>query len=106
MEVGNPPGYWSGVSVACQPVKYRVIEVYKGDFSAGDEILLYHVLVGGGRTEHEAEARLNENLVKPGVEVVVFASNGFPGMSGGNFVVGGRSADNLLFVRGEDLFYE
>ena len=73
IEVGKPPGFWSGVFEAYQDVRYEVKEIFKGEGVLGNRntILVHHVLVGNGAVE-DTIPRLRPDLITPGREVVLF----------------------------------
>ena len=98
VEVGVSPGYWSGLIVAVQKVKYEIIDVYKGqDLIDGKQVWVSHVLVGGGPVEDDTP-RLCPRLFVPGIEVVLFIRKSFPGLGDGIYVVGDDSI-GILFRR-------
>jgi len=73
IEVGKPPGFWSGVFTAYQDVRYEVKEIFKGEGVLGSRntILVHHALVGNGAVE-DTSPRLRPDLITPGREVVLF----------------------------------
>jgi len=100
VEVGPSDGFWSGIFVSRQDVKYDVLEVYKGPKDlAGKQITVSHALVGGGPTE-DTTPRLKPWLFKPSTEVVLFlcSDETFQSEAADYFVCGGQT-DDMMFVR-------
>jgi hypothetical protein len=73
--VGPGPGMWSGRFPAYQEVTYRVqrwIRLRPPLWPPDDVLVVRHLVVFKSRTAHPTEARLNEEMFRPGAVMVLF----------------------------------
>ena len=102
LEVGESPGFWSGLFAARQEVVYKTIDIYKGRLPPDtDQARVAHVLVGGGPTEDRNVPRLDPRVIAPGREVVIFAATEFAKEKG--VFVSGDDPIGVLFIDGRNL---
>ena len=73
LEVHPSPGFWSGVLASVQHVKYRIVEVLKGEVRR-DEIDVGHYVVSSSLTADKEQARLSPQLFKQGNRLVLVLS--------------------------------
>ena len=85
LRVGEPPGYFSGLFLAYQVVDYQVLEVYKGS-PGGDQVSIFHVIIGNGSSERRTPPGLDPAGVSKGRELLIFAQGE---VGGGRFMVYG-----------------
>ena len=73
MEVHPSPGFWSGVFASVQHVRYRVVEVLKGEVK-NNEIDSGHYVVYNSKTADRENARLSPKLFSPGNRLILILS--------------------------------
>jgi len=75
VDVGPPPGFWSGFAVAFQSVTYRITKIY-GDrdhrLRVGKQVTVQHWIVAESDTA-DSEPRLRPDLVHVGATMIVLA---------------------------------
>jgi len=72
-EVYPSPGFWSGTFASVQHVKYRVVEVLKGEVTK-KEIDAGHYVVANSLTADKEHARLSPKLFSPGNRLILILS--------------------------------
>jgi hypothetical protein len=72
-EVYPSPGFWSGTFASVQHVKYRVVEVLKGEVKK-KEIDAGHYVVSNGLTADKENARLSPKIFSPGNRLILILS--------------------------------
>ena len=73
LEIGKEPGYWSGLFLATQTVRYHIIETLKGRVP-GREIIVRHLVVHNSETADPSLPRLNPCLFSKNHKVILFLS--------------------------------
>jgi hypothetical protein len=73
VEVNPSPGFWSGFLASVQHVKYKVVEVLKGEVQS-KEIDAGHYVVKNSVTADKEKARLSPELFKPGNRLILILS--------------------------------
>jgi hypothetical protein len=73
VEVYPSPGFWSGVLASVQHVKYKVVEVLKGEVKSKD-IDAGHYVVSNSLTADKEGARLSPELFNPGNRLILILS--------------------------------
>ncbi|HDZ20769.1 hypothetical protein LCGC14_0525320 [marine sediment metagenome] len=102
LEVGESPGYWSGILAARQEVIYKIIDIYKGQLPLDtDQVRVAHILVGSGPTEDRNVPQLDPGVIGPGREAVIFAATDFANEKG--IFVFGDDPIGVLFIDGRNL---
>lgn len=72
--VGEAPLLESGRYLAAQRVEYRVVEVWVGKVSAGDRVVVDHVVVRGSASAEPGKNELSNALFRPGSMLLVIAA--------------------------------